>query len=46
MDAVEELMMCTFPFRRAEILNAPCDVLSLFDKYPFLRDMEQVYTHL
>lgn len=42
MEVVEELMTCTFPHRRADILNAACDVITLFEKYPFLQDMEQV----
>jgi len=44
-EVVEELMVCTFPFRRTDILSAACDVLTLFEKYPFLQDMEQVYNY-
>ena len=39
---VEELMERTFPMRRREILENSCDVQTLFKKFPFLQDPEQV----
>ena len=34
---VTELMTLTFPMRRTEILNNPCDINQLLEKYPFLQ---------
>ena len=39
---VEELMERTFPMRRREILESSCNVQTLFKKFPFLQDPEQV----
>ena len=39
---VEELMERTFAMRRREILENSCDVKTLFKKYPFMQDPEQV----
>ena len=38
----EELMERTFPMRRQEILDNSCNVQTLFKKFPFLQDPEQV----
>ena len=34
---VTELMRITFAMRRTDILNCPCDVKTIFEKYPFLQ---------
>ena len=39
---VEQLMERTFPMRRRGILEAPADVQTIFDHYPFLQDPTQV----
>ena len=39
---VKELMATTFSMRRADILASACDVQTLFKKYPFLNDVNQV----
>ena len=39
---VGELMERTFPMRRREILDNSCNVQTLFKKFPFLQDPEQV----
>ena len=39
---VKELTTTTFPMRRADILASSCDVQTLFKKYPFLNNVNQV----
>ena len=39
---VNELMSSTFSMRRQDITENPRSVQTLFDKYPFLNDVEQV----
>ena len=39
---IEELMEKTFAMRRREILSNSCNVQTLFKKFPFLQDPEQV----
>ena len=39
---VAELMTKTFPMRRAEILQQTCDVTKIFERFPFLQDVEYV----
>lgn len=39
---VEELMSCSFAQRRADILDKSYDLSALFEKYPFLNEVEQV----
>jgi len=39
---VEELMERTFAMRQREIIENSCDVKTLFKKFPFLQDPEQV----
>ena len=39
---VEVLMEQIFPMRRQEILENSCNVQTLFKKFPFLQDSEQV----
>ena len=39
---VAELMKKTFPFRRAEILEQPSDLAKLFEKFPFLQEVDHV----
>ena len=39
---VNDLMDRTFAMRRREIVEISCDVLTLFGKFPFLQDPEQV----
>lgn len=34
---VSELMSITFSMRRADILQSPCDINSILEKYPFLQ---------
>ena len=41
---VEELMNRTFAMWRREIVENPCDVQSLFKKFPFLQQSDQVIT--
>ena len=42
IQVVQELMSLTFAMRRADILKNKYDVMSLFTKYPFLQNTEQV----
>ena len=42
MVVVTTLMEWTFPFRRKDILAMPYDIASIFVKYPFLQNIEQV----
>ena len=42
LQLVEELMNLLYKMRRVDILDNPCDLLSLFEKYPFLKNEEQV----
>ena len=39
---VRELMTTTFAMRRADLLSKAYDVLTVFEKYPFLNDVDQV----
>ena len=34
---VSELMNVTFSMRRADILQSPCDIIKILEKYPFLQ---------
>ena len=45
---VDELMASTFPKRRQDITQNPCDLCTLFERYPFLNDINQVmaYAHV
>ena len=42
MIAVNELMDCTFSFRRKDILTTSGDIETITAKYPFLQHSEQV----
>ena len=42
---IKELMDRTFAMRRREIVDNPCDVQSLFKKFPFLQQSDQVKQH-
>ena len=39
---VDELMISAFPKRREDITMNPYDLCTLFEKYPFLNDTNQV----
>ena len=39
---VNELMSSTFALRRGDILSKSCDIQTIFSKYPFLQNSEQV----
>ena len=43
MMVVDELMSRTFAMRRRVIIESPQAVQTLFDRFPFLQDPEQVY---
>ncbi|XP_019852127.1 PREDICTED: uncharacterized protein LOC109582011 [Amphimedon queenslandica] len=42
MQVVTELMASTFVMRRRDIIENPCDVCTLFVKYPFLGNVQQL----
>lgn len=42
LQLVEELMNLSYKMRRVDILDNPCDLSSLFEKYPFLKNEKQV----
>ena len=46
LEVVNELMVSTFALRRKDILNNPCDLRTLLDKYPFLRTIDQVHVFI
>ena len=41
---VSDLMKRTFPLRRQTILEKPMNFDSMFERFPFLQDTDQVYT--
>lgn len=42
MAVVSSLMARSFALRRSDILKKSCDITTIFSKYPFLRNIEQV----
>ena len=42
LQVVNELMAATFSMRRQDITENPRSVQTLFEKYPFLNDVQQV----
>ena len=41
-ESVADLMDRTFALRRNDILRNSCDLASIFNKFPFLQESEQV----
>ena len=42
VQVVDELMDSSSPLRQQYILDNPCDLVSLFEKYPFLQKEREV----
>ena len=40
---MSDLIKRTFPLRRQTILEKPMNLVSMFERFPFLQDIDQIY---